>query len=186
MANNDFWTSANVEPKRKYRFLVQFSGAALGQLWFAKTVKKPEISVTNIEHSFLNHKFYFPGTVEWASVTIDLVDPVSPDAAGEMAQILSHSGYPATGPRQLNPDQPDPPQTMSKLKATSALGQVRISQINSNGKIVEEWTLNNAFIVKVAYGELAYGDDELSVISLEIRYDWATLDDATGRTFWPA
>ena len=43
MANN-FWTSANVDPKRKYRFLVELAGVGgIGSVWFAKTVDKPEI-----------------------------------------------------------------------------------------------------------------------------------------------
>jgi len=181
MAGSDFWTSANVEPKRKYRFLVQFAGGGsdIGQMWFAKTVKKPEISVNAQEHAYLNHKFYFPGTVEWALVTMTLVDPVSPDAAQQMAQILDRSGYP--GPKELN----DPnPETISKFKSVASLGQVKITQIDSEGNSIEEWTLNNAFITKVAYGELSYGDDTLTEISLDIRYDWATLNTSTGAQFW--
>jgi len=179
---NDFWTSANIEPKRKYRFLVQFTGQGtdLGELWFAKTATKPEVSVSTLEHNYLNHKFYYPGSVEWSTVSIDLVDPVSPDAATEMAKILTASGY--AGPKQLK----DPnPETISKGKSVASLGHVKITQIDGDGNQLEEWTLNNAFITKVAYGDLAYGDDELSVISLELRYDWATLQAGVGSSqYW--
>ena len=42
----------------------------------------------------------------------------------------------------------------------------------------------NAFVTDVKFGELAYGDDELTTYSLTIQYDWAELFDngVTGQT----
>ena len=63
-----FWStdlqSGTKDPKRKYRFKVIFNGLDAngdGIIWFAKTVKKPSYNITQAEHTFLNHKFYFPG-----------------------------------------------------------------------------------------------------------------------------
>ena len=101
---NDFWTSAQVEPKRKYRFKVQISaGAATATalddvIWFAKTVNKPEITVNTAETQYLGHKFYYPGTVEWNEISLTLVDPVSPDAANATLQMLTNMGY--LGPKE--------------------------------------------------------------------------------------
>lgn len=179
MANNDFWTSANVEPKRKYRFLVDIAGMTeVENIWFAKSVTKPEITVNNTEHAYLNHKFYYPGTVEWNEVTLTLVDPVSPDAAAITAKMIEASGY--KGPQQLNGPNP---QTNSKALAAGAVGDVNIKVIDSEGKTLEQWTLHNAFIIKAAFGELSYGDDELTEIELGFRYDWATLN-ASGKDYW--
>ena len=179
MANNDFWTSANVEPKRKYRFLVDIAGMTeVENIWFAKSVTKPEITVNSTEHAYLNHKFYYPGTVEWNEVTLTLVDPVSPDAAAITGRMITESGY--AGPQQLNSPTP---QTNSKFLSTSAVGDVNIKVIDSEGNTVEQWTLHNAFITKAAYGDLSYGDDELTEIELGFRYDWASLL-AGGNTYW--
>ncbi len=179
MANNDFWTSANVEPKRKYRFLVDIAGMTeVENIWFAKSVTKPEITVNSTEHAYLNHKFYYPGTVEWNEVTLTLVDPVSPDAAAITGRMIEASGY--QGPQALN--SPTPP-TNSKAQAAGAVGDVNIKVIDSEGRTVEMWTLHNAFITKAAYGELSYGDDELTEIELGFRYDWATLN-ASGNEYW--
>ena len=176
---NSFWTSANVEPKRKYRFLVQIAGTKeVGALWFAKGVNKPEISVEATEHTFLNHKFYYPGMISWNEVSVTLVDPVSPDAAKITAEMLEASGY--AGPSQLKGESP---QTNSKAKSTGAVGDVVITVIDSEGDELEKWTLKNAFIIKVGYGELEYGDDALSEVSIDFRYDWAELQ-ASGRTYW--
>ena len=66
---NDFWTSANVDPKRKYRFIVELAGQnGIGSLWFAKTVDKPEITIGTGEVDFMQHKFYYPGRVEWNEI----------------------------------------------------------------------------------------------------------------------
>ena len=51
-----------------------------GATWYAKSVTKPEVTIGTSEHQFLNHTFYYPGNVKWNLVTVELVDPVSPDA----------------------------------------------------------------------------------------------------------
>jgi len=180
---NEFWTSKDVEPKRKYRFLVQFGASAstaeIGNLWFAKSVTKPEITVGSTEHAFMNHKFYYPGTVEWNEITLTLVDPVSPDAAKMTAQMLHASGY--KGPGSLKTDSPV---TLSKAASVNALGGVIITVVDHEGKPLETWTLNNAFITKVGYGELSYGEDGLTEIELSFRYDWATIKSSDGTQIW--
>ena len=176
---NSFWTSANVEPKRKYRFTVLITGTdEVGVMWFAKGINKPEISVEATEHKYLNHKFHFPGTVSWNDVSLTLVDPVSPDAAQITAEMLFNSGY--EGPGQLKGSAP---KTNSKANSVGAVGEVVITVIDSEGKPLETWRLKNAFITKVAYGELAYGDDELSEVTIDFKYDWAELT-AASRTYW--
>ena len=81
-----FWTDAqNKDPKRAYRFIVNIGNMPNGAQWYAKAVKKPAITITEVDHSFLNHKFYYPGRAEWDTVEVTLVDPVSPDAAANTA-----------------------------------------------------------------------------------------------------
>ena len=167
-----FWTDAVLQdPKRKYRFIVTLGNMPNGATWYAKTVKKPKFSITETEHKFLNHTFYYPGRVEWETIECTLVDPVSPDAAAATAAIIQASGY--SPPANVN-DQ----RTISKKDATSALNSVVISQIDSEGNSVETWRLWNAWLQDVDYGELSYDDDDMSEIALTIRYDWAILETA--------
>jgi hypothetical protein len=164
-----FWTDAaqGQEPKRKFRFQVQLGAYVDGAVWYTKTVKKPSFQITEIDHSYLNHKFYYPGRTEWQTVDITLVDPVSPDAAANTLAIISAAGYnPPTNSGDLS--------TMSKEKAVNKLGSVVINQIDSDGNQIESWTLRNAFITNVDFGDLSYEDDALSEITLTLRYDWAT------------
>ena len=158
------------DPKRNFRFKVEFdgidaeSGGALA--WYAKSVTKPSFTVENVEHAYLNHKFYYPGAVTWNTITIEMVDPLTPDVTATVADILQQSGYapPATSTALGS---------ISKAKAANALGQITITQIDSDGNPLETWTLWNGFVKDFQLGTLAYGDDELTVTTLEVMYDWA-------------
>jgi len=173
---NEFWTSANVDPKRKYRFLVELAGTGgPGSLWFAKTVDKPEITIGTGEVDFMQHKFYYPGRVEWNEISLTLVDPVSPDATEIFLEILQNSGY--SGPQ----DAKDTLQSLSKGAEANVLGNVVIKQVAADGSIQEEWTLNNAIITKVGWGDLDYSSEDLSEISISFRYDWASCTTGQSR-----
>ena len=79
------------DPKRKFRFTVNFNGIAAaqggGQLWYAKTVSKPSFQIAAAEHKYLNHTFYYPGSVTWNDVVITLVDP------SDMIDFVDHVIY---------------------------------------------------------------------------------------------
>jgi len=176
-----FWSTnfgqdtALQDPKRKFRFTVEFQGIQAAQggaaLWYAKTVSKPSFTVNAAEHKYLNHTFFYPGAVTWQDVSLTLVDPVEPDMAATLSDIIVQSGYsPPTDANDLG--------TMSKAKAAGALGQVIITQIDSDGNPLETWTLWNSFVTELKYGDLAYGDDELTEMSVTLKYDWARVETA--------
>ena len=176
-----FWSTnfgentALKDPKRKFRFTVEIQGVNASQggasAWYAKGVNKPSFTVNAAEHQYLNHKFYYPGNVEWEAVTLTLVDPVDPDMTATLSDILVQSGYsPPTDTTSLS--------SVSKAKSAGALGTVIITQIDSEGVPLETWTLWNSFITSVKYGDLAYGEDDLIEMTLEIRYDWARVQTA--------
>jgi len=172
MSSQGFWTTvaSAADPKRKFRFLVTIGSMPDGATWYSKSVTKPSVEVNSVEHVYLNHTFYYPGGVTWGPVSITLVDPVSPDASANLSRILLESGY--KPPSDINDTT-----TISKSSAVSALQSVVIQQINSTGTPVETWTLHNAFITKVDYGgDLSYGDDELAELTVDFRYDWASIE----------
>jgi|9_EtaG_2_1085328.scaffolds.fasta_scaffold05166_2 hypothetical protein len=173
MAN--FWTSNNVEPKRNFRFQVQFTGlSADGDttsdiLWWAKTVTTPAFDVSEVEHNYLDNKFYFPGRVSWNEVSLTLVDPISVDAVSQTNKLLEAQGYKVPANEGMV-------ETMSKNKGTVALGNVLITIFGAEGNIVEQWLLNNPFIKSAKFGDLDYSSDDLRTVEITVRYDWATCD----------
>ena len=121
-----FWTSVGgntKDPKRGFRFKVEFNGYnadGSGVLWFAKKVTKPNFSVTESSHSFLNHNYYYPGRVEWQEISLTLVDPVSPGAVAQTNAIIQASGYkiPADAPEGFASEWREYRQKLRDLPAT--------------------------------------------------------------------
>jgi|TARA_R110000824_G_scaffold34139_1_gene108906 hypothetical protein len=163
------------DPKRKFRWQVQFTGLSAGTnptlLWYAKTVTKPSFTIAAAEHKYLNHTFYYPGSVTWNDVAMTLVDPVSPDTTATFSDIMVQSGY-------APPSDPSTMTTMSKASAAGALGAINITQYDGAGVALETWTMHNAFLSEVKYGDLAYGEDDLTEVSIVIKYDWASVTTA--------
>lgn len=187
-----FWSTNNIEPKRNYRFMVQFTGlAGPGEpdvLYWAKTTGVPNYTVTSVTHDFLDNKYHFPGRVEWQDISMTLVDPISPNAVAQVNKLIEKSGYvvPAVAPPMPSAGGDVKLQTVSKIKEGSktaghsstvvdggALGDIIVSVMDSNGKKVEEWTLKNPLIMSAKYGDLDYSNDELKTVEIGLKYDWA-------------
>jgi len=179
-----FWTDTpTVDPKRDFRFRVRIGAIDNGFIWYAKTATKPEISITEADHKYINHTYYWPARTEWNDVEITFVDPVRPDLAGRMAESLRRAGYDIP----VNADAGSQNWgSMSKLGAMNALGQVTIAQIDENGEWIEKWTLHHPWIKKVAFGKLDYGSDSLTEMTMTFRYDWAEFEAGgiSGRHEW--
>ena len=164
------------DPKRQFRFTVEFQGINAAQggalLWYAKQAAKPSFAVNTSEHKYLNHTFYYPGSVTWNTISVTMVDPVEPDMTATLSDILVSSGYsPPTDANSLG--------SISKAKAAGALGTVIITQIDSDGNPLETWTLWNAYIKDVKFGDLQYGGDDLTETTVELQYDWARVETLT-------
>jgi len=171
-----FWSNAQSEAKRNYRFKVtinQFDGyqgdGGTTSVWWAKTATLPSYDVSEVEHNHMDNKYYFPGRVTWSEVELTMVDPITPNAVERTNAMLVNSGYqiPAT-------------HTAAKTfvtKAKSAAAGVisfKIQILNGEGIKIEEWDLKNPFIKAAKFGDLAYDNDDLREITLTLRYDWAT------------
>ena len=168
MALEGFWSDFNVEPKRKYRFLMSFNGVPQ---WILKSVTRPNINITEAEHTFVNYKFYFPGRVEYSEINLTLADPVNPDASATMIELLKQSGYVFP-----NDNFSGKVLTMSKQKAVTAVGgKIYIQQIDAEGNAIEEWALFNPWIKAVNFDELDYESDDIINLEVTLRYDWSEL-----------
>ena len=178
------------QPKRKFRFLVSFS--KLGNMTFmVKSVNKPSCEVKSTEHAILNHKFKFPGIVTWKDVSCTFIDAVEPNIGSKFYNALRNSGYvePTTEGKLVT--------GLTKVQSTNVLGEVYIDQLDGGGiqlpeggfdpgdatygpdltQIVERWTLKNAWIKGVTFGEgLGYDQEDLVEVKVDIVYDFANYE----------
>ena len=186
---SSFWSTdysadaAIKDPKRKFRFMVTMTGlttdasATSTTVWFAKTVTKPSFQIATAEHKYLNHTFFYPGTVTWQDVTLTLVDPTSPDVASAFGSIMEAAGYGVPSTDAVH-------STITKAKMSAAIKQIVITQMDGDGGSLESWTLHNALITELKFGDLEYGADDLTELSITLKYDWATMTDVAGTEYF--
>tara|TARA_R100000458_G_C8276347_1_gene251635 strand:- start:2695 stop:3264 length:570 start_codon:yes stop_codon:yes gene_type:complete len=174
-----FWgqgmDTSSADPKRKFRFKVEIQELGGGHgVWFAKTVQKPTLNISaDTKHKYLGHEFSFPGSVTWDDIEVTLVDPAGDDdSAASLLSIVEGAGYKFPTNKSML-------ETVSKGKAVSSIKQVNIYQLDGNGDTIEQWSLHNPFINKVAFGDLSYEDDALTEITLGLTYDWAEFNPNT-------
>jgi|TARA_R110000824_G_scaffold162564_1_gene338267 hypothetical protein len=168
MSTDNFWTNGpSVDPKRGFRFKVSIG--TLGMLWMAKKVDRPTFSLTESKHEYLNHSFYWPARAEWSEVGMTLVDPTNPDIASSLLGFVATAGYNIIGQPQNDGEL----SSIGKSNAIAATGDITIEQINETGVTLETWTLKNAWIKEVDFSELDYSNDDLSEVTVKLRYDWA-------------
>jgi len=179
-----FWQNSGLQPKRKFRYLVVFGGNTTDPMTVAvKTTEKPKFEIGNTPYKFLNHQFHFPNRLVWQPLAMTLVDhlgdgDVFNSVTGRLFKIIEGSGYinPAAGTSFEACKT-----AITKAAATTALGKVHIQQLadlqggSVRTEVVETWTLHNAFINDINFGDLSYDDDGLVEISLTLVYDYATL-----------
>ena len=167
-----FWTEKTVEPKRTFRWLLYFTGMPQ---FIAKSVKKPSFQVSTTPHQFLNYEFHYPGAVKWQPISMTIVDPVNPDSTKSLYKILENSGYviPSNYREQFAA-------TISKEAMVNALGgQIAIAQLDAEGNSntpLEKWIIKNPLITSVDFGELNYSSEEMLNITINITYDYATIE----------
>lgn len=175
MATSRFWNDITIEPKRSFRFFATFSGDNNAiESYAIKTVKKPSFQISEQQHQYVAHTFYYPGRITWQPVDITFVDPVRMDNTSVITNMLYQAGYRKPGNEIIAR------KSFSKAKFNQALGEIRISQIDAEGAMIDEWSLVNCFFTNVDYGQLDYNSEELVVLSTTIRYDYASFNNMNG------
>lgn len=194
------WTNAALEPKRKFRYLVTFSGVQLTDFQFlAQTCDRPGVKVNMSEHKYFDKSFYHPGRVIWEPnpLNIKVVDIQKAGASvvdtnRSLISTLIDAGFNGL----INTD--GSIRTVGKQAAVSALGDVNIRVLNSaltalpnpsqaggtaqlqpapaaidQNSIAEHWTLHNAWLESIKPDALDYGAEDILSVTLTLRYDWA-------------
>lgn len=173
-----FWSTKDTEPKRNFRFKVSLSGDVQ---WWAKSVSLPSWDVSEVEHNYLDNKYYFPGRVTWNDVSLTLVDPISVDAVTQTNDLLIGQNYVVKN---------DGTYKTITHAPTGSLPQggidVKIEVLDASGAPVETWDLHRAFVKSAKFGDLDYSSDDLKTVEMTFRYDWATCLTGTATQFAPA
>lgn len=183
-----FWSNSNFEPKRTFKWKVSVLAMADDitspvPSWYATKVTKPVLTIEEAEHRYLNKSFYFPGHVKWETVNVTLIDDVGGTIVDAVTKAFQRSNYdPISNPG--TPVNMGPAGSVGSLKtikkgsivdsSSSSTARVVIEQLDSEGNVIEQISLHNAWIKSFKPAELTYENEDLSTYEVELRYDWAT------------
>jgi len=178
-----FWDSANVDPKRRFRYELVLGTTQAGgpkgiKAYYIKTANMPKANISTIEHSYLDYNLKFPGRVTWDPISLTLVAPATgdDDPSDLLMQMMKEAGY-----IELNENNQSGPRrrqrSMSKASFSKFFGEgPKIRLLDHMGNAVEEWTLHNAFMTQVDFGgSLDYTSDEMLELTIELTFDFATV-----------
>ncbi len=174
------------QPKRKFRFLISFSNLGLETQYMVTKTAKPSFELTGpTEHRVLNHTFKFPGIAKWNDIDVTFIDAIEPNVGSKFYSVLRNMGY--IQPTDFN----NLAAGISKVQAKAAIGEIVVKKLDAGGfevaglgselptnvvtgtKYYEEWTLKNAFLKSVKFGDLSYDDEGLVNVDIGITYDFA-------------
>jgi hypothetical protein len=176
MALGDFLIQSTYEPKQNYKFIVQMGNPAR-MMFEVKTASKPKLNFGVVTLNAVDGtSVHYPASPGWDPVTlkfmaggIDVMQATKDtDVSRGMVELLINSGYDRYGERQYKSDTAD------------AFSEILIRQINSDGNMIEEWSLINPFFESISFGDLDYSSDALSEVTVTIRYDHAEVKFADG------
>ena len=156
-ATNEMMFTA-FEPKLKNRFLMLIDGIPS---YLIKKIARPSVEFGEVVLDHINVKRKLKGKANWANVTCDLYDPVTPSGAQAVMEWVRLSHESVTG-RDGYSD------FYKKDIRFNALGPV--------GDIVEEWICKGAYVSQASFGDFDWASDTPAAITLTIRMDYAILN----------
>ena len=141
------------EPKRKFRWVFAIEGV---DAFLMKTASRPTITIEELEIPFMNSTRYIAGKAKFETMSVTLHDPIAPPGAQQVMEwvrthfesVSGRSGYADFYKRDC---------------------QLRL--LDPMGTVVELWDIKGAFLTNAAFGDLDYGGNEPTEISLTIRFD---------------
>lgn len=157
--DNNYWQNAySWEPKRSNQFIMEIEGIPA---YLVKTSAKPTINNNEVALDHMNVKRYVKGKSEWNSIAISLYDPIIPSGTQAVMDWVRLHHESATGRNGYS--------SMYKKEVT-------LTQLSPLGEKVEEWILKGAFITESNFGSLDWGSEDVMMIEITLRYDWAFLN----------
>ena len=146
------------EPKVQNRFILQVDGIPS---FLCKKVSRPQIDCGEVIINHINVIRKHKGICKWGDITITMYDAIVPSGAQAVMEWVRLHHESATGRDGYS----------SFYKK-----QIQLHQLSPLGEVIEEWTLNGAFITDAAFGTFDWASDAVQEIELTIRYDWAFLN----------
>jgi hypothetical protein len=135
--------------------------------FYVKTSTKPSYEITSKEHSYLNHKFKYPGVITHNDIDVKLVESIGGEQIKALLDYIKESGYAWMHGEDLDSGKYH---TVGKRKAAKA--DIIMIEINADGKSMSSYTLKNAWVKKFSTTDLSYESEDLTELTMTFAYDW--------------
>jgi hypothetical protein len=182
---SNFWANPTMEPKRSFLFRLEIGNISP---WLVLSTDRPSFEIGTVTANYLNVEFNYPGRVKWKPITCTIRETGDTNTVLTLKEILRKSGYQLMD-EGVGVSGEDFKISVSRTKAISALAGtsvnesgggsgkgVKITQVDSDGKPIDTWTLENAWISNCEFSNLSYDDEKINEFKLTITYDYATVD----------
>jgi hypothetical protein len=154
--NEIFFTA--FEPKVQNRFIMYIDGIPS---YLIKKAASPQISFTDIKIDHINVYRKLKGKAEWADMSLQLYDPVTPSGAQALMEWVRLGHESVTGRNGYS-------DFYKKDLTLNTLGPV--------GDIVGEWIIKGAYVKSANFGEYDWSSDAYISIDLTIAMDYCVLN----------
>jgi hypothetical protein len=155
--NEIFFTS--MEPKQQNRFIMYVEGIPA---YIIKGVGAITLTQEAIKLNHINVARYVKGKTNWGTISMTLVDPITPSGAQAVMEWVRLHHESVTGRNGYS-------DFYKKDLTLNVVGPV--------GDVVSEWIIKGALITSVDFGEYSYDNESAAQnISLEVQPDYCVLN----------
>ena len=148
------------EPKRQNRFILRFPSSLGINEWFVESAARPSIKINSTEIQFLNTSTYVAGRFTWDAISVKFRDPIGPSASQALMERVRLHAESVTGRMGY---------------AAGYKKDVDLEMLDPTGVVVEKWILYGTFITSANFGTLAYNQDALADITVQMQPDRCVL-----------
>lgn len=141
------------EPKRKFRWVFSIEGI---DAFLIKSAARPNVTISEQEIQFINSRRYLAGKANFDAITVVMYDPIAPSGAQQVMEwVRTH--YESVSGRAGYAD--------------FYKRDCQLKMLDPVGTVVELWDLKGCFLTAAQFGDLDYGTEDPTEISLTIRFD---------------
>jgi hypothetical protein len=141
------------EPKRKFRWVFAVEGI---DAFLMKTAARPTVNTGEMEISYMNSTRWIAGKTKFDALSVTLHDPIAPSGAQQVMEwvrthfesVSGRGGY-----------------------ADFYKRDCQLKLLDPVGTVVELWDIKGAFLTSAGFGDLDYGSEDPTEITLTIRFD---------------
>lgn len=168
-----FWNDPRMEPKRSFRWLVQFDNLVDHiPPHFIKSVKKPSFTANSKRIQGLGYAVNVAQQIQYNPVEITCIDDQVNTLTNWVYYYFRHTGLEFNGTQGAQT-------CIDTDRAKNKTRNVEIVMLDADGNGIETWTLYNAWISSFNQSDLTYDTEDLATYTLTLTYDWFEYSEGT-------